>query len=424
MKRIIYLILLEISKGTSKFALYLNLPILTAFAFLISLRSIKSSFKNNNKKKILIFEKSHGIDDIKQITILKKDDNLNFYLLSRIHLWIIYDYFKTKDLRNNDKYFFDKKDEEKYLNYINKVFYFFKKIINIELIISFNARYPGEIICQNLDKNLKIKYIVLQKECLFTESALLNLKNFFLKRKKFNGDHLTTYNEQYKDMLLSTNFINKDKITVIGMNRADKYFSSKNKNQNHILYLLIRPNSGLIENDTSFSWHALAETSLKITLDNAEKNQNMNFIFKAKILNDKETFSQQELIKKKSLKNCSIVSGGDSYSLIKDAKLIIAFNSTAIFESLACKKKILIPYFQNYSEYLNNYIVNTLNSPNIFHAKTEIEMIDYLDKISSEKNELIYEESTNDKKLLDFYLGNSDGNSTSRLVKVIENQIL
>ena len=67
MKRNIYLIVLEISKIISKTGLILNLPILTSISFIISLRKIKSQISNKNKKKILIFEKSHGIDDIKHI---------------------------------------------------------------------------------------------------------------------------------------------------------------------------------------------------------------------------------------------------------------------------------------------------------------------------------------------------------------------
>ena len=80
MKRNIYLIVLEISKIISKTGLILNLPILTSISFIISLRKIKSQISYKNKKKILIFEKYHGIDDIKHIINLKLDKEIEFFL--------------------------------------------------------------------------------------------------------------------------------------------------------------------------------------------------------------------------------------------------------------------------------------------------------------------------------------------------------
>lgn len=408
-KRYIYLLILEISKIILKFSLIFKLPIFAAFGIILSIRKLKSSH-NKSKKTVLVLEKSHGIDDVKQIVYFKKDKGINFFLLSRIHLRIIFD-------------FFEKKSYENYLDFINRLFYILKKLLKINLIISFNLRYPSEKIFQRLDKKLNIKFIVLQKECLFNKNVILNLKKYFVKQGKFNGDHITTYNHQFKDMLTSINFVGKDKITVVGMNRADRYFKTQNNYQNHILYFLIRPKTGIIEDITSFTWNELANRSLKIVLDSAEKNLDINFFFKTKILNDEETLSQQEQIKNRLLKNCNLITGGDSYSYIKDAKLIVAFNSTAVLEGLACKKKILVPYFENYSSELEKYIIDTLESPNIYHARSDDDMIKYLDYSLNNKDKLTYKNNEIDKKLLKTHIGNSDGKSTIRLLNVIKNNL-
>ena len=409
MKRVIYLTILEISKIISRTGLILNLPILTAISFLISLRKIKSQVKEKNKKKILIFEKSHGIDDIKNIVNLKLDKEIEFFLLSRIHMKIIFNHFKNKE-------------HEKYINYINEILFFFKKIIKINLIISFNLRYDAEKIFQKINKNLKINYIVLQKECLFNENALLDLKKYFANENIFEGNHITTYNEVFKKMLLSCNFVKNNKITVVGATRVDEYFSLKDKKQENIVYFLIQIKTGLTYQNLEFSWHKLTEECLKTTLDIAENNQQVNFFFKTKVLDDKQTYDQQKLIREKNLKNCHIISGGNSFNLIKNAKIIIAFNSTAIFEGLACKKKILVPYFENYHENLKKYIINTSESPNIFHAKNDKDMASYLDKVCKDKNEIIYQETDKDKILLENFIGNSDGNSTKKLTNLIKDQ--
>ena len=325
---------MEITKIISKIGLILNLPFLTSLAFILCLRKIKSKIKNT-KKTILILEKSHGINDIKQIVKYQLDKNLKFVLLSRIHLHIIYQFFKKKN------------NQLLYCHYINKVFYYIKKFYNINLIISFNVRYDAERVLQKLDKDLNIKYLICQKESLFNANVLNNIKNSlingftkhpFFKMNKFYGDHITVYNKKFKNMITSINYVNEKNVSVVGMNRADEYFNTETQRKNHILFFLVRPKTGLNWDEKNFSWQKLGESALKIVLNFAAKNPDLKFIFKIKILNDHESVSQQNMIKEKNLDNCFVVEGENPVKLILESKFIIAFNSTAIFEGLAAKK--------------------------------------------------------------------------------------
>ena len=177
----IYHVLLSASLSLSKIGLFFNLPIVSALAMIINFRFFKSKF-NNKKKNILVLEKSHGIDDIKQLVKNDYDKNFKFILLSRSHLKIIYNYFSKI------------KDQEKYRIYVNNVFSYLTKIAKIKLIISFNLMYNTERILQNLDKKLETKYLVCQKECLFNDDVLNNLKNIS-KNEKFK-ESCPVYNEQ------------------------------------------------------------------------------------------------------------------------------------------------------------------------------------------------------------------------------------
>ena len=47
----------------------------------------------------------------------------------------------------------------------------------------------------------------------------------------------------------------------------------------------------------------------------------------------------------KNLKNVSIKEFGNIASLIKDSKVVIGFQSSALIESLILKKPIIVPYF-------------------------------------------------------------------------------
>ena len=58
------------------------------------------------------------------------------------------------------------------------------------------------------------------------------------KNGKFNGHYMTVYTEDYKNLLVQSGICSSDKISVIGMPRADFYFRKDNEAKNHILFLI------------------------------------------------------------------------------------------------------------------------------------------------------------------------------------------
>lgn len=407
MRLFIFKIILSLSLYISKLGLALNLPILSSFSFLISLRKLKSH-KTQHEKIVLILEKSHGIDDIKQIIKENSNKKIQFLVLSRIHLRIIHDYFSSPDQNNL------------YKKYINEVFSFFKKFKNIKLIISFNLNYKAERIIQKLYKKINIKHIVLHKESLFSKEVLKLYKKKFKKYGLFAGDHICVYNDEFKKLLISSKVVNTNNITSIGIPRLDNFFQCKNIKSNQILFFLIRPLSGL-DNIKNFTWHNLANEVLECVLNFAEKNPKLKFIFKVKIIDDPETIEQQNRIIRKGLKNCNIVYGGNPENLILSSKFIIAFNSTSIFEALAARKKVIIPCYKKYEKEIKKYTINSIKSKNIFSPKNNNELIEKISDLNRSKKNKNKAITLCDKKLLMSYVGNSDGKSSERLLNIIEN---
>ena len=406
MRLFIFKIILSLSLHISKLGLALNLPILSSFSFLISLRKLKSH-KTQHEKIVLILEKSHGIDDIKQIVKENSNKKIQFLVLSRIHLRIIHDYFSRLDQHNL------------YKKYINEVFSFFKKFKNIKLIISFNLNYKAERIIQKLYKKNNIKHIVLHKESLFSKDVLKLYKKKFKKYGLFAGDHICVYNDKFKKLLISSKVANTNNITSIGMPRLDNFFQCKNIKSNQIVFFLIRPLSGL-DNIKNFTWHNLANEVLDCVLNFAEKNPKLRFIFKVKIIDDPETIEQQNRIIRKGLKNCNIVYGGNPENLILSSKFIIAFNSTSIFEALAARKKVIIPCYKKYEKEIKKYTINFIKSKNIFNPRNNNELIEKISDLNRSKKNKNKTITLCDKKLLMSYVGNSDGKSSKRLFNIIE----
>lgn len=412
MRNLLFRILLEVTKHVLKISLYLNLPLLTSIIFFINLRKVKTQINFKKKINIIVLEKSHGIEDIKKLIEFKLDKDLNFFLLSRILMFIIYDFFK-------------KKTHAEYIDYINKVFEYLKRFIKLNLIISFNIRYDGEKVLQKLDKKLNIKFLVCQKECLFNKIQIQEYEKYLKNEDQFQGDIITVYNSIFKEMLVRSNYVNENKVKVIGMPRADHFHNNKSfKKKEYVLFLLIRPTTGLLFLKNDFNWNEMGMITLREVLKFAEKNRHIQFIFKTKTVNDHETLDQQNLIKQKNLENCKIFNGGDTQNLILNSKFIITFNSTAIFEGISSKKKIIIPFFKKkYEKYLRDFVVDTSGSKNIFHAEDLNHLNNLLHDLSFNEEKLDYVDSARDNELLKMNIGNFDGKSSERLTKVIENLI-
>ena len=408
LRRYIFLILLEISFLVSKISLVFNIPYLTYLSWLLSLRKIKTNNQGSKKINVLILEKSFGVDDIKQIVEKKLDQNISFYLLNRRHTKIIYEYFQTKD-------------NFLYLKFTNKVIDFFKRKRKINLIISFNINYLAEKIFQKIDKKIGVKFLLCQKESLPSKSMEKIYFEKLKKEKKFTGDLILVYNKIYKELCIESNFADDKIINIVGMPRADDLFYKQNSSKSHITFFMVRGSAGLSGVDKKFTWNDLSEKILNKTLEFSEKNKNQMILFKTKLIKDPETDYFQRVITNKKLKNCKIVKGGNSYELILNSKFLICFHSTSIFEGLIAKKPILIPYFDEYAEQLKEYMCDVSGTKNIFLARNIDEFEGYLNLLSNEEITYSENERDNDKKLIEFNIGNIDGNSTKRLVKSIEN---
>ena len=149
-------------------------------AFLIwlnirKLKIIKSSL--NKQKKVLVFPKSNGTEDLIE-TFKNKKTNFIFFVLPRSFIKEIYShYFEEKHKRD---YFTklnkseDIKKKNLYVNFLTLVFKSLNSFIKIDGYISFNIFYFAEKYFEEACLNLNSKFIILHKES--TLSALEELK--------------------------------------------------------------------------------------------------------------------------------------------------------------------------------------------------------------------------------------------------------
>ena len=107
---------------------------------------------------------------------------------------------------------------------------------------------------------------------------------------------------------------------------------------------------------------------------------------------------------------------GSGEQLLKDATVVIGFNSTIVFEAIASNRNLIIPNFnkenilrKNLIHEIKNRIIWSIQKKQ-FNEKLNI----YLN--SKYKNKKL---STADKQTLKYYVGNIDGKSGKKVQKFL-----
>tara|TARA_B110001450_G_scaffold239118_1_gene246691 strand:- start:6524 stop:7816 length:1293 start_codon:yes stop_codon:yes gene_type:complete len=399
----------------------LKSPYLCALSWQISIFFLNLRNRSKYKKKILVLFKSFGAEDIETLKKNKNND-YKFLYMQRRNVKIIFDYFFSKinhDL-TDDKYFSDDRlvqiTKVEYRNFLKNTLQIFNKKSNFLAIVSFNYRYRAEKELHYICKPLNIKFIVCHKESLDLNDDHPKTDLYIdmnSKNGKYNGDYMTVYTENFKNLLVKTSIIEADKIYVIGMPRADYYYNRSDVSKKHILYLLpswIAPKFL----DKEFNIKDYSNAVTKLILEFAIKNPNEKIIIKTKVFKKEQDFLNEAIMKNK-LNNVILQKGGNSANLIKDAKLVIGFQTTALIEALILRKTIIVPYFNiNNSDKLKRF---TLKLENLtYYAYDELSMMNYLNKFLLSNLDPLNVKNEEIDDIIDHYLGNTDGKSSERLL--------
>ena len=161
------------------------------------------------------------------------------------------------------------------------------------------------------------------------------------------------------------------------------------------------------------NWFDLANLTIEYLVEYAFKHPKIEIVFKGK----RGVHTLKDLPKKLP-QNCRFELGNPGHKFLKDAKVVICFNSTTLFEAILANREVVIPNFGIDRSKLEKFIYK---SPNKFVNSKEIffEMINKnLNNPYKIKNLL-----EDEKECLDYYLGNSDGKAGVRLKKFIEGNI-
>ncbi|MDC1170491.1 hypothetical protein OAT35_03840, partial [Candidatus Pelagibacter sp.] len=353
-----------------------------------------------------------------------KKSNIIFFLLPRPFLQKIFlCYFNKKHCQDYCTKLTNLKDIKKKNSYINFLTTTFKHIENFKQFdgfISFNLFYYAEKYFEEVCKNLNKKYIILHKESAFTPSEEKRAPEIY---KKFNNKSLSykisVYTESQKKILIKSKIAHKNQIAVVGTPRSDYAFRLRKaapKEKVIVFYLIEFNRFTFISGPKKKSWNKLYNQTLRYLYNFAKINPNIQIILKGKTgVHNKNQSNLNNLPQ-----NCRFIDGGSGHSLLNNASVVIAFNSTIVFEAIASNRNLIIPNFNNENKIYKNILhkidnkVHFVNSEIQFYKKIKF----YLDL--NYKNKKLF---MSDIKTLKHYLGNTDSTAGNKVKKFLEKTI-
>jgi len=418
MNKLIYNFRKSLSLFLLNIALKLNNHQLCAFILWLNIRKLRTiKFDNKKLKKILIFSKSGGNEDLRESFRDNSKNNIIFFWIPRSFLKkIFYHHFKNKTYKD----YFTKitnsqehNNKKLFVKFVTSMFKSLDNFLKLDGFISFNIFYFAEKYLDQVCKNLNKKFIILHKESTFTPLEEKGAAKVYKNQNDKTLSHkISVYSEIQKKILIKSKIAKKNQVVVNGCPRSDYAFRLRNikPQKNIIVYYIIENSRGsdLISNKTKVNWTKLYYQTLKYLLDYAKNNSDIHLILKGKTgVHSKNQFSSKYLPE-----NCSFIDGGTGEKLLENAKVVIAFNSTIVLEAIASNRNLIIPNFNNENEKKKKFLYKInikkcfANSKKQFNKKINL----YLS--SKYRNKKL---SPSEKGVLNYYLGNTDGNSGKKM---------
>ncbi len=323
---------------------------LDLFVYWLILKSGKSFYSSNDKKKCIVINRSIFQEDMKILE--KKIKDVKFVYIHKLFFQAVYEcYFNKKKISHNN-FYLDKNTKKRKLlqKRYNKMLKYFKSKDFI-FFASGNFNYVELFDLFKVSNQNNIKILIVFKEGFGVKKD--NLINFFKKYSHFdfNIDLITFTNNLIKDCAVSyINFVNNKNSLVIGIPRLEGYIRNYKTTNLKLLYSSYPYDK--INLASKFNKEDKDDIIKKIELMHlnflkyAKKNNKLKFIIKTK--NHIKYINYVNIIKKKyfnkyKFDNLIITNDNFNGKILDLADTVVSWGSTTILEALYCNKKVLVP---------------------------------------------------------------------------------
>ena len=176
------------------------------------------------------------------------------------------------------------------------------------------------------------------------------------------------------------------------------------------MYFTISPKGGIGLTNHKKNWNNLIEKTEKFLISYMKKNPNVNLIIKSKVGN----YSQRLHDISKKISNIEYIYAGDAQNYLSKSDIVIGFNSTSIYESIYCNKRVLIPMFN----FKNEDMKYSFEYPRSLICKDIKTFKQKLDRAL--KYKFNHKKEISHKKIIKKYLGDPE-KAKQNLFKILNN---
>ena len=217
-----------------------------------------------------------------------------------------------------------------------------------------------------------VPFIALHKEALKTPGRRALFEKLYRERRQpFAGSRILVYNRLERDLQVNAGSIAADRVTVCGMPRLDRMHAWRRTAAGKpagarpcvLMFafhdktgLPIIPRKGFFHETTdaesaAYAWTRLQREVNEVAVRIARDNPDIDVVVKTKSSLDRSlALIGGERYDFGRHANLMVVGGGDPFAAIARADVVCGFITTALFESLAAGRAVVMPRFAKAAE--------------------------------------------------------------------------
>ncbi len=331
-----------------------------------------------------------------------------------------------------------------YRRFLRELFKMLSRFRQIDAVVTGNFGYRAERELAAAMSELRIPFIALHKENLKTPGRVEFFEYIYRERRgAFTGRNILVYNRTEKDLQLRAGIAAATQIEIVGMPRLDRIHEWRIANAGtssprRILFFLFSPLTGMPrivrkgettgafyfeDADTeaeegygAISLDTLYAKTCRTILNIARENPDIEIVVKTK-------GRQRDFVESASVlgpdnespapSNLRIVHSGDVLPLIAEASVVCGFNSTALLESVAAGKPIVLPWFAEAERAdVQPYVIDLRALGNVAHSPVELHNL--LVEHARSPRPVPAKLGSSEMSTLEHWTGNADGRAGER----------
>jgi hypothetical protein len=396
-------------------------------------RKIQCFEKKTSSVKIFVLDRDRFREDI---VALNQYTDIEYYdftigIQDNIAALFAYQYDYVKGAENTEYHI-------AHAQYLRKLIPVLCQKMSVTGFISCGMYYSRHQDWEQSCKDTHIPFLCLHREGVgITGEPLDRLFGESMEgRRRFNGQHIMVGTDAFRNMLIKRGYAKPDDVSMTGVPRFDiSAAATKSKPEKpQVLLFSFFLASGQVELVSKEGVFPEKKGFYKLFLDVheqfarlAKENPDVAFVIKPKwYVSQWKTLIDMSVEKGCELtgsdawpSNLTVVDDVPAQTLISASGLVIAFNSTTIFEAIQYDKHVLMPLYEEASSTHSDYLYLPDTKDSIHLARSSNEFITIVEQYISGK----LDKKVADESLINEAVGYIDGSVSGRIQAIIIEQI-